>query len=241
MKKDIFIFNGETSSDHGLMLEEADIFPAPKRRQTVVTIPGKSGSIIRDEGCWDDVPVKYQVSLRRDLPVRWQDVLSWLSLCQGYCRLENSIQPEHFRLAYYQGGIDVQQLRTFKSARTVIEFTARPELYLKDGEIPVTIERGADESATAVIVNPTMYEAKPLIKAMGTGNGTITIQGQTMTITGMADYLYIDCEEQDVYRLRAENKNSLASGVFPDIVPGENNIVITGFTSVEIVPRFYTL
>ena len=241
MIKDLFTFNGETSSDHGLMLEEADIFPAPVRKRTILTIPGRSESVIQDGGCWENVSLKYTVSLRRNLPERWMDVLTWLSNPAGYCRLENSIQPEHFRLAYYEGGIDVKQLRTFKSARVNIKFKARAELFLKDGEIPTTITRGTAESVTAVMLNPTAYEAKPLIKVTGSGSGTLTIQGQTMNITGLIDYVYIDCEQQDVYRLPSENRNSLASGVFPKLLPGNNSITISGFNSVEIVPRFYTL
>lgn len=241
IKKDLFTFNGETSSDHGLMLEEADIFPAPVRKRTVLTIPGRSEKVIQDGGCWENVSLKYTVSLRRDLPERWMDVLTWLSMPEGYCRLENSIQPEHFRLAYYEGGIDVKQLRTFKAARTNITFKARAELFLKDGEIPITITKGSASSVTSILLNPTAYEAMPLIKVMGTGSGTLTIQGQTMNITDLVDYVYIDSEQQDVYRLPSENRNSLASGVFPKLLPGDNSITISGFTSVEIIPRFYTL
>ena len=91
------------------------------------------------------------------------------------------------------------------------------------------------------MLNPTAYEAKPLIKVTGSGSGTLTIQGQTMNITNLVDYVYIDCEQQDVYRLPSENRNSLASGVFPKLMPGNNSITISGFNSVEIVPRFYTL
>lgn len=241
MIKDIFTFNGETSSDHGLMLEQADIFPAPVRRRTVLTIPGKNENIIYDGGAWDNVSLKYTVSMRRNLPERWVDVLKWLSTPGGYCRLENSIQPEYFRLAYYEGGIDVKQLRTFKSARVNISFRARAELFLKEGEIPTTITRGSASSKTVSILNPTAFEALPLIKVTGTGSGSISIQGRTMNISNLVDYVYIDCEQQDVYRLPSENRNSLASGVFPKLETGNNSVTITGFTSAEIVPRFYTL
>ena len=241
MIKDLFTFNGETSLDHGLMLEQADIFPAPVRKRTILTIPGRSESVIQDGGCWDNVSLKYTVSLRRNLPERWMNVLTWLSTPSGYCRLENSIQPEHFRLAYYEGGIDVKQLRTFKSARVNITFKARAELFLKDGEIPTTITRGSAESKSVDLLNPTDYEAAPLIKVTGTGSGSITIQGQTMNISNLVDYVYIDCEQQDIYRLPSENRNSLGSGVFPKLKPGNNNVTITGFTSAEITPRFYTL
>lgn len=241
MIKDTFTFNGETSSDHGLMLEQADIFPAPVRKRTVLTIPGRSESVIQDGGCWENVSLKYTVSLRRNLPERWINILAWLSTPEGYCRLENSIQPEHFRLAYYEGGIDVNQLRTFKSARVNITFKARPELFLKNGENPIVFTRDSEESTAAELLNPTKFEALPLIKVTGTGNGSLSIHGRTINISNLVDYVYIDCEQQDVYRQTPENRNYLASGVFPKLVPGDNNITFTGFTSVEITPRFYTL
>ena len=90
-------------------------------------------------------------------------------------------------------------------------------------------------------VNAGYRDLKPLIKVYGSGSGTVTLNGSTLTITGMTDYLYIDCETMDVYRQTSENKNSLVSGTFPTIAPETNTITYTNLTSVEITPRYFTI
>ena len=70
---------------------------------------------------------------------------------------------------------------------------------------------------------------------------TVTIGGKTIS-ANVTDYINIDCDSQNAYRLATENKNSLISGSFPLILPGANTIGITGTTTkVEVTPRFFTI
>lgn len=92
--------------------------------------------------------------------------------------------------------------------------------------------------------NPTDRNAKPFLKVTGSGNGTVVLNGYVINITGMTDYLYIDCESQNCFRLLAENKNNLITltNGFPELKPGENAVGWTGgVTNVEIVPRWWRL
>ena len=58
----------------------------------------------------------------------------------------------------------------------------------------------------------------------------------------LADYINIDSETMNAYRLPAENKNNNISGTFPTLLPGINTIAITGtVTKVEITPRYFTV
>ena len=46
----------------------------------------------------------------------------------------------------------------------------------------------------------------------------------------------------DSYRLPAENKNSMVSGQFIELVPGNNTIAITGTaTKVTITPNYFSI
>ena len=63
-----------------------------------------------------------------------------------------------------------------------------------------------------------------------------------MSFTGITDYLYIDCDTMNVYRLSSENKDSLMTGEFPVLKPGSNTISFTGgITSCKIVPKWFTI
>ena len=91
------------------------------------------------------------------------------------------------------------------------------------------------------IVNQTRFTAKPLIHIEGSGTVTVSIGGNTISAS-ITDYINIDCETMNAYRLAAENKNSDISGSFPKIIPGENTVGITGTTTkVTIVPRYFTI
>ena len=70
---------------------------------------------------------------------------------------------------------------------------------------------------------------------------TLSIGGKTITAE-VDDYINIDCERMNAYRLEGENMNTEISGDFPTIKPGNNGIVITGTVSkVTITPRYYVI
>ena len=91
------------------------------------------------------------------------------------------------------------------------------------------------------INNPTRFASKPLIHIEGSGTVTITCGGKTMSAS-VTDYINIDCEQMNAYRLPAENKNSQISGSFPTIEPGINTVGITGTVSLcTITPKYFTI
>ena len=91
------------------------------------------------------------------------------------------------------------------------------------------------------INNPTRFESKPLIHIEGSGAVSLSIEGVTITAT-ISDYINLDCETMNAYRLPAENMNSYVGGTFPTVKEGVNSIGITGsVTSATITPRYFTI
>ena len=114
-------------------------------------------------------------------------------------------------------------------------FICRAERFFKDAEQEQIVSNGD------AIYNPTRYESKPLIHIEGSGSVSISIQGVTMTAT-ISDYINIDSDRMNAYRLPSENKNNTISGTFPTIKAGTNTIATTGtVTKVTIVPRYFTI
>jgi phage-related protein len=98
------------------------------------------------------------------------------------------------------------------------------------------------------IVNPTLYDAKPLIKV--SGYGTVQVGSVTITIEGSAsDVTYIDCDSMECYRLNglasvsANSAVSFSSYDFPvleaDAITGIT--YSTNISQVQIVPRWWQL
>lgn len=236
-KQGLIVYGGESSADYGMVVSEAPAFEHPTRKQTVYTVPGRNGAVIFQDDAWEDVARSYNVWTAFDVDSLSEKVNAFeamLNSMKGYQRLEDSFEPDVFRLGYYSGG-DSFTNRMMTAGAATINFTCRPERFLKSGEFPIAVTNGAK------IVNDTRYTAKPLIHIEGSGTVTVQIGGNTISAT-LTDYINIDCESMNAYRLATENKNSDISGSFPQILTGSNTVGITGTTTlVTVTPRFFMI
>jgi phage-related protein len=236
-KRGLIVYGGETSSDYGIVVGEVPSFDKPKRRSTVFNIQGRNGSIIFQDGSFDDVTRSYKVWIAEDnnnLVDKVNAVSAWLYSKTGYQRLEDSFEPDVYRLAYYNGSGDVSN-ELMAYGETTISFTCRPERFLKTGEDVIDIYNGGS------IYNPTRFEAKPLIHIEGSGTVSVSINGKTLTAS-ISDYINIDCDRMDAFRLPSENKNANITGTFPTLDAGKNTVSITGtVTKCTIKPNYFTI
>lgn len=237
-RRGLIVYGGEVSSDYGMVVAEAPSFERPTRKQSVYTVPGRMGDVVFQQDAWNDVARTYQVWLaddaEKDLVDQVDAFEAWLNSQKGYQRLEDSFEPDVFRLAYYSGGIGVSN-HIMQYGEATLTFTCRPERFYKSGEQPVTVVNGDK------VNNPTRFASKPLIHIEGSGTVTISCGGKTMSAS-VTDYINIDCEQMNAYRLPAENKNSQISGSFPTIEPGINTVGITGTVSLcTITPKYFTI
>ena len=210
----------------------------PTRKMTVVQVAGTNREIVDMEDAWESYDQTYSFYVGDGTEDSIQEALDDVARVlfkTGWQRLDDEYDPEHYRLAYYQGGFDSDNRYT-RLGKFDVVFRCRPERYLVDGNDPVSVANGG------VITNPTAFRSKPLIHIEGSGNASLTIAGQTMEFTGIIDYLNIDCDTMDVNRLSSENRNSLMQGDFPVLFEGDNNVSYTsGITSVTITPRFWVI
>lgn len=237
-KRGLFIFNGESSADFDLVVSEVPTFEKAGRKSSAFDIPGRNGSILYQQNAWNDVTRQYKVWAAVDdatqLPDKVNAFTAWLNSVTGYQRLEDSFEPETFRLAYYNGGTNVSS-SLMQYGEATISFTCRPERFYKTGEQVEDLVNGTP------IYNNTRFEAKPLIHLEGSGNITVSIGGKSI-VAKVTDYINIDCERMNAYRLPSENLNDKISGTFPTIAPGVNAVGVTGtVTKATIVPRYFTI
>lgn len=240
-KRGLIVFGGEASADYGIVVSEAPTFERPTRQQTVYNVPGRSGSVVIQRDAWNDVVRKYKVWLsvlpNANLVQNVDAFAAWLNSQTGYVRLEDSFEPEVFRLAYYSGGNDISN-EMMQFGECSLAFTCKAQRFYKSGEYPIEVVNGT------YLNNPTRFVSKPLIHIEVASASTVQVStgyGQAMT-AAVTDYLNIDCETMNAYRLPTENKNSEISGKFMQLQPGRNGIWITGSpTLVTITPRWFTI
>lgn len=210
----------------------------PTRKMTVTPIAGSNRDFIEMENAWESYDQTYTLFIGDGTENSIQaiaDECARVLYKKGWQVLLDDYDTDHYRLAYYSGPFDVENRRTF-AGKFDVTFRCRPERFLITGNIPVDVATGG------TIFNPTGFDSKPLIHITGSGSGTLTVAGVTMAFTGLTDYLNIDCDRMDVYRLPSENKNSLMTGNFPVLKSGDNIISFTGgITGVTITPKWWTI
>lgn len=235
MSERVLIFGGETVPAH--IGFTPHIIRAP-RKMSATPIQGSNTEVVDMQNAWEcyDQPYSLYVGDGSDDCVQsLLDNVAKVLYKNGWQTLVDGYEPNIFRLAYYKGGFDAESRYT-RLGKFDITFRCRPERFLNSGATPVAVLTGD------VLKNPTTYVAKPLINITGSGSGTLTVGGKTMSFTGITDYLNIDCEKQDVYRLPSENMNSHASGEFPVLNAGNNTVTFTGgILTVTITPRYYVI
>lgn len=234
-------FNNVSSGTLGVYVEQYPDRPIPQRKHEVFSVPGRSGDIIVMEDAWENVEQSYDIYLSAEaagLPIVANAVVAWLMGASGYARLEDDYNGEIFRLAAFTGPVDLANiLNAF--GRATIKFNCQPQRFLKSGETAVNFTQAGTLS------NPTGFKAKPLVTVSGSGSGTITLNGSTLTISTITDGMILDCAEHEAYSISGgivTNLNSKVSGDWPVFGSGSNAVAFTGgVTGLSIIPRWYEL
>lgn len=228
-------FDGRSSEDVKVTVEAYPERTIPVRKIETVSVPGRSGDLIFPQDAFENYEQMYSVYISAEkikLHNLAGKVIQWLAQ-NGYKRLEDSYEPDIYRMAYYTGGTNIESFFD-EFGRAEITFNCMPQRWLKDGERAISITKNMK------LANPTIYPAKPKIKVTGSGNGTLSVGSQVITLTGISNYLIIDSETMNCYK-DSTNENRKMSGKFPEL-SGVTEITWSGgITAVEITPRWYRI
>ena len=233
----MMIFNGKCSYETAnIVVQKYPDRTIAKRKYDVVSVPGRNGDLYFSQDAYENVTQEYDVYIsaeRERLPVMARKAAEWLSV-PGYHELWDSYEPEIFRMAFYSGNRNIENIFN-RFGRMRLAFSCKPQRFLTVGkEVKEFDEPGA-------LYNPTGFNAKPEITVMCSGSGTLTIAETTISLSNISEYIVVDSDLQDAYK-GTLNQNSKMTGEFPELIPGENLITWTGnITGVKIIPRWWTL
>lgn len=232
--RNYLIFNGNDSRNYGVYLTGTGTYSAPERAQEMISVPGRNGNLIGTETRFENIEVTYSAFIYSNFNQNIQDFRNMLLANRGYFELSDSYHTDEYRMATYIGAFDPEVTAMHDAGSFELVFNCKPQRFLNSGKTAIPIS-----SSSATITNPTLFNSKPLIVA--SGNGTIGINDQTITITNNSGLIYIDCEMMDCY-LNGTNKNrfvTFTNHKFPELVPGDNGIAVSGVTGVQIYPHWW--
>lgn len=270
-------FNNVSTEDLGVVIQTPPLYEFAVRKVEVISIEGRNGDVILESDAYNNVNREYNLASiftpmpgdeeELNRPTNFIDAskafVSWLYATKGYARLEDSYEPNHFRLAIFRSGGQLPNIYD-KATGMVVRFECKPQRFLKIGEIPIEF-KNATHSGNVYheINNTTSYVALPELVVL---NGVVSIEvvnGGTLVVDEIVNYNHktiftfiegftitekftIESELQDVYTEEhfINDKAQLTDG-FPKLYPGKNWIKINynaeNTTIVSVKPRWWVL
>ena len=226
-------FNGVTASSKGVKVLEYPDIAKPNMRTETVKVPGRHGELtlvglpsydarVMEVGCSISDPTKISAAA------------AWLT-GRGDLVLGNDSN-----YAYDARVVDEfsfqKILRGHLHRRFTVPFLVQPlkKAATAESAIQLTVSGGS-------VTNPGHVTSRPEIKVEGSGDITLMIGTQTITlITGMTAPVLIDSDGGIATNLlKTQNASYLISGDWPMIPTGSSTVSWTGnVTKVTITPRW---
>lgn len=242
MPKETFYIDGIDASTYGIILQRPISFSDPVPIVVSHNVPGRNGNLIYETGAFKNRIGKASCfCLGDDVEMQIRAVNNFLFSSRGYRRLETSDDPYHFWLARVSSGAMLEQ-RLRKLAPFEITFDCKPQRFLKSGEVVVNSWRSSEEEN--YIYNPTGFDAKPTIKAYGPMEGGLIRIGDYKVYVSEEctnSPIVLDCDSQNAYGANTNLNKYINAPEFPILVPGRNEINVEGFSTLEIIPRWWEL
>lgn len=242
----LIIYDGKSSKDFGIIIEAFPAMNHGAKRGEPYQIAGRNGVFYDEDGTFDNYIQPYQIAIREGLfrpaDKRCADIQAWLS-GSGFKRLEDSFEPDYFKLARYAGPLNVEQILGHVG-RCTLEFECQPERWLKSGETPIVAS-----SSMLTIHNPTPYTAKPLITINRSGDTVVKIGNDSfmeISYTSGTATVTIDCDAGTIYSgttdLYPATSFFHTYPDFPALAAGsDTTITATNASNIEVTPRWYVL
>ena len=234
LQKQRFLFGGRSSDDLGLIIDGSGVYPIPERDAEAVGVPGRNGDLIFDNGRYKNISITYNC-LIKDFEAHYDAIRALFASQIGYQRLEDSYQPDRYRLARISGTLEPTMGPYKHTARITLTFDCKPQVYLKAGEVAASVASGD------TLYNRYGFASKPLIRVYGYGTLYIGSYSVVIADPGKA-YIDLDCDTMDAFNGTTNLNRYVTLDGFPQLLPGANGIKYEGkISAVEITPRWWTL
>lgn len=228
------VFNNKDSyKDLDLLFVETPAIPISIENTENISIEGRNGTLTRKLGTFNDkiIKVQFRLNTKDERYYRKIDeIILWLT----------NISNKNLTFSF-----DKERKYVVKSI-TGVESIQRQLEWYGDFEVtficdsfkyPIYDDTITTTQKTVILYNNGTYKSEPCIKLTGSGNITLSVNGKTITLNSISEYIELD----SMYFLCKKglaNEMLKMNGDFPIFEVGENTIDVTGnVTKIEINMR----
>ena len=143
-------YNGKNFSDFNTFFDGSKAFGSPEKDYELVEIMGRNGSLSIYNDRFKDILLPFPCFVRSAFLTHYRALTEFLNSQHGYLRLETSKEPNHYRMALFQGIVEPQTTPFNHGGQFTINFLAKPQRFLKSGETSTSVQ----SQSTTYTTNP---------------------------------------------------------------------------------------
>ena len=229
-----FTFNGRSSPEFHLNVEQLPTQHTPRRRRETVKVPGRSGDLHFTEDSYENFQMRYLCYFHGEepMPELAAKIKEWLLSPAGYCKLSDAY-ADGYHMATFTGPMDIENTLN-RYGRCVVTFDCAPQCWSDDSFAVMHITK-------PTTIHGNGYPWNPVLTVFGTGAGTVMVGNITIDITDISGSVTLDCDAGDAYRMGNGVKTNANMHVLAQEYPviiGETPISWTGgVTKIDLIPR----
>lgn len=220
--------NNIADFEYDLSMVERPSIPTPIRNVEYYEIEGRHGTLHESKTFSDiELTVTFNLIVEEDIKKSIRQIKAWLLSAETlffsdeddvYYIVKNTV------VGNIENEIDV-------FGEFEVTFTLDPFAYAKYSLATVT-------NQSKKIINPGTFESEPIVKVYGSGTIILTINGTTVTLKDVNNYVVVNCEMKECYKDSTRLNNKM-SGSFFVLRRGLNDISWTGNVSkIEVEGRW---
>lgn len=128
------VFDGvNLYEEYNCKIASETVWDAPARDVDSYTVPGRNGTVLVDNGRFENIDIKYKCFCDRSDSTKADALREFLTSRKGYRRLEDGYHPGEYRLASFRSG-----LKFDISGETELVFDCKPQRFIDSTIINAT-------------------------------------------------------------------------------------------------------
>ena len=219
IKEGEIIFNNRSSLDLNLKLENYPVIPLASEDYEEVEVYMRPDQLIIKNGTYKNKHIKFEFTLlKKDEILIFDDLYEWLLDIQDsrlfYWKTDKCLYVKDVEIGDFE-----QEFKEF--GKITITFITSP--FWEDAQETInTLDN--NNNSFYYFANAPSY---PLVTLYGTGNLQLTINGETMLIKNVTDYVTIDNELMQVRDKNGQSKDFDTTGNFLELNKGKYEISLS--------------
>lgn len=229
MKRGSFIINGVSSDELNSFIQFRPEIATPRRKVQRKSISGVSEDYIFDEEAYENTPINLELFVKGETEDEMNQLKDKITYTFMGGRYIDFVPYWDSEMTYQVEVVDppiYSQISTFPLILPyTVGLSAKPYKEYQD-----TVTSESTEQIT--VINPTFYDARPIITLYGTGDMNLIVNGEQFVFRDIDTNIIVDSRIESAYRTLSGipngRNNRMYALDFPILKSGENKISVTG-------------